>query len=365
MRKEYLDGLRGWASLFVMFAHLGPVFLLSTQQLPALPFFMDGALAVYIFFVLSGYVLSIGYFEKNDAGLLVSLAIRRYPRLTIPVLASCTIAFIIIQAGLMFNIPAGNLAKSPWLESFYTFPASLTSLLQFSLSDVYIDSKAPSYNAVLWTMQYELWGSLILLAALWCLRSMPLRIVGYGVATAACWYFASPLFAFVLGGALAEATRRVRSAMNSSPRSMATISWALLATGLLAGMFRTGIFRSPIALSFIAAVILAAILMNVPMQRFLASRFSVFLGRISFPLYLTHLLVICSWSSWLYIQLREADVSTWAVACATVISTTLISLAAAMAFAPIEAMAIRLSRAISDLLLGGTAVAKVRVDYDN
>lgn len=351
--------------MFVVFAHLGPVFLLSTQKLPALPFFMDGLLAVYIFFVLSGYVLSVGYFEKNDPGVLVALATRRYPRLTLPILASCTIAFAMVQAGLVFNIPAGSLAKSPWLESFYAFPASLISLLKFSLVDVYIDSKAPSYNAVLWTMQYEFWGSLILLAALWCLRSKPLRIAGYAIATAACCYFASPLFAFVLGVGLAEATPRIRAAMISCPRRVAIASWTLLAAGLLTGMFRAGILWSPISMSLIAAAILAAILMSAPMQRFLANRTSLFLGHVSFPLYLTHLLVICSWSSWLYLQAREADLSAWFVASATVISTVIFSLAAAMAFAPIEQAAIRVSKVLSDSLLSRTTRTKVRPNYDH
>lgn len=338
--------------MFVVLAHLGPVFLLSTQKLPALPFFMDGLLAVYVFFVLSGYVLSIGYFETSSHGLLTALAIRRYPRLTLPILASCAIALLLVEAGLMHNIPAGALARSPWLESFYAFSTSLPSLLQFSLVDVYIDSKVPSYNAVLWTMQYEFWGSLTLLAALWCLRSPSWRIAGYAAATAACCYFASPLFAFVLGAALADATPRMTAVMSACPRCMAAASWILLVAALLIGMFRTGILWSPIALSLIAAAILAAMLLSTPMQFFLTGRFSLFLGRISFPLYLTHLLVICSWSSWLYIKLRGMEFSTWSVASLTLVSTAVLSVLAAMAFAPIEQAAIRLSRALSDVLLG-------------
>ena len=154
MRKDYLDGLRGWAALVVLIGHIGNV-LLSNQRPPVLPFFADGQLAVYIFFVLSAYVLSVGYLEKKDPNIPLALAIRRYPRLTIPIITSCTIAFFLVEIGAMVNIPAGALAKSPWLESFYNFPVSVESLLKFSLLDVYVDANAASYNAVLWTMRYE------------------------------------------------------------------------------------------------------------------------------------------------------------------------------------------------------------------
>lgn len=352
MRREYLDGLRGWAALAVVFSHLGPMFLMAKQPLTIVPFVSDGQLAVYVFFALSAFVLSIGYFERRDAGILVALGVRRYPRLTIPIAASCFLAFVLVEAGAMANIEAGKLASSEWLSSFYTFDVSWWSLLRFSLFDVYVDPNANTYNAVLWTMRYELWGSLILLGGLWCLRKRYARWAGYLVAGALCYYFSSALLAFVFGAVLAELTPKISAVTSSSPRRARAAAWLLLLSALLASTFRSGMLWSPIALSLIAAAILLSILLSPPMKRFLSSKVSVTLGHLSFPLYLTHLLVICSWSSWLYIWLHNKSVETLPLSITVAVSSVGMALLAAAAFSPVETWAIRFSRAFSTLLLG-------------
>lgn len=47
-----------------------------------------GALAVYVFFVVSGFSISIAYVRGGSKRGVASLAVRRYPRLVIPVLAA-------------------------------------------------------------------------------------------------------------------------------------------------------------------------------------------------------------------------------------------------------------------------------------
>ena len=64
LRLEFLDGLRGWGALMVFLYHL-IVQLLSNTAPPYrskyLAFLLDGDFAVFIFFVLSGFVLSIKF----------------------------------------------------------------------------------------------------------------------------------------------------------------------------------------------------------------------------------------------------------------------------------------------------------------
>lgn len=355
MRRTYLDGLRGWASLFVVFSHMGPMFLLANYKLPVLPFFLDGLLAVYVFFVLSGYVLSIGYFEHGDRSQLVALGLRRYPRLTIPILISCLLAFALVNAGAMSNATAGSTAASPWLSSFYTFETSIPSVLRFSLWDVYIDDKAPSYNAVLWTMRYEFWGSLILVVSLWILRSRAALVTGYAIFSVACVYFQSPLFAFVIGVALAQGTAALQRKRAQSPRAASLAAVAILILALTVAALRTGWLWSPVAMSIMAGAVLLALVVCTPLQQALSGGISARLGHLSFPLYLTHLLVICSWSSWLYMLLYNHDVSAVPRAVAVLVSTVALSMAAAKCFAPVEQMAIRFSHRLSDTLLSAKA----------
>lgn len=351
MRREYLDGLRGWASLFVLFSHLGPMFLLSTKKMTSIPFVMDGQLAVYIFFVLSGYVLSIGFLEKGNPEILKSLAIRRYTRLTIPIIASCSIALILVSIGAMKNLPAGIAAESPWLESFYRFPTSTLDMIRYSIFDVYADKSANSYNAVLWTMQYELTGSMLVLGGLYALRGAKLRTVGYFISIAATTYLQSPLAAFALGVMLADLTCCRKTLSAKALVVLRRASWFTLVCALTLAMARTGFIASPAGLSLIAAVILASIICNPCIQKTLSTRISLRLGHLSFPLYLTHLLVICSASSWIYLSAAEQGLSRIEVSAITALSTVALSLFGAMAFAPIEHFAIRLSQRISNTLI--------------
>lgn len=103
---KYLDGVRGVAALFVVFHHIGANFTANEHHgyysrdssfftLPGVRVFHAGRFMVQIFFVLSGYVLSIRGLQLGRQGnaekLLDSLAssvFRRWFRLYIPVLVA-------------------------------------------------------------------------------------------------------------------------------------------------------------------------------------------------------------------------------------------------------------------------------------
>jgi peptidoglycan/LPS O-acetylase OafA/YrhL len=351
MRKTYLDGLRGWAAFIVLIGHLGPVFLLVNYKIPVLPFFMDGQLAVYVFFVLSGFVLSVGFFECGNPQILKALLIRRYPRLAIPVVFSCCLASILFLLGLMHNIEAGKLAQSPWLESFYSFNATLVGAVKFGAVQVFIDPAAPSYNAVLWTMIYELWGSVLLLSFFHLIRNKFAIAIGYALLSAVAIYFESPLIAFLYGAVLANIYSFSRGITSPKKGSIELVAISSFFAALLVSMLRTRFSYSPAFLSCMAFLLVGGVLFNSSLQKFLSNSVSNFLGHISFPLYLVHLLVICSWSSWLYIKLRTFGFTELGVAACVVSSTISISVFMAVCFSPVEQWAIRFSRSISNYVL--------------
>ena len=107
-RVTYLDGLRGLACLVVVLDHylycyypstitgdptiIHNHFELTLARTP-LNVIYNGDLAVCVFFVLSGYVLSRPYFSAPDKlGFLSISALKRYPRLVIPMVVVSAIA---------------------------------------------------------------------------------------------------------------------------------------------------------------------------------------------------------------------------------------------------------------------------------
>jgi peptidoglycan/LPS O-acetylase OafA/YrhL len=85
-------------------------------------FFLDGRLAVSVFFVLSGSALSSAYFAGKGRRAVIALLIKRYPRLTIPILATSLILFGLYACGLVANVEAGHLVlRDDWLGLFLAF----------------------------------------------------------------------------------------------------------------------------------------------------------------------------------------------------------------------------------------------------
>lgn len=99
-RINALDGLRGWAAVTVVVYHVvwetfGSV--LPVIHNPLFAVFMNRSLAVALFFILSGEALSVAYFQSRDEKLVVGSVLKRYSRLTIPVVASSLVVFAIIS----------------------------------------------------------------------------------------------------------------------------------------------------------------------------------------------------------------------------------------------------------------------------
>jgi hypothetical protein len=85
----HLEAVRGLAACAVVLNHLllafWPVFAEDRSISPLLKVTYKGSFAVAVFFVLSGFVLSLSFFRTRDVRVVTSAAVRRYPRLALPV----------------------------------------------------------------------------------------------------------------------------------------------------------------------------------------------------------------------------------------------------------------------------------------
>jgi peptidoglycan/LPS O-acetylase OafA/YrhL len=341
-RLLYLDGLRGWMALVVVLSHLTRTLLLDPPQLSAhgidrLAFWLkwtplgvvtDGVQAVYVFFVISGVALSYPVLRaSNPDRTLAAMALYRYPRLTVPILASCLAVWLLLALGaLPTQAVAAHRADPAWWSELYTFPADFLAMAKFALWRTY-ELRLPnreSWNVVLWTMPVELLGSFLIFTMLAFIRWRWLRLaVATGLAihnigTGFYGYFFGFLAGYLIAELLVAAERR-----DDLCRELAgatSVGWIYLAAALgssiclQAASFGHSQADYMLAMNLIALLAVLGVVLAEPARRWLAHPVSQFLGRISFGLYLTHLTVICSFSAALYLATTDTWPYGWMIA---------------------------------------------------
>jgi len=121
-RIEYLDSLRGLASISVVISHFVLAYGIDQQfkliNFSPLHFFYDGFAAVTFFFVLSGYVLTLSL-ESKGAVILGSFYLKRIFRI-IP--AYIVTLFISLIFYYFYKINHTNPDTSLWINSFWGKP---------------------------------------------------------------------------------------------------------------------------------------------------------------------------------------------------------------------------------------------------
>lgn len=320
-----MDGLRGLAALVVVIDHFAiSFFQRSTDasiqfshtwfeevilQTP-LHLFVSGNFSVAIFFVISGFVLSIKYFSTYQRHAVVSSAWRRYARLELPVLASVLLAYFVIAAGLLHNQQAAAITGSSWLRDLWNFVPSLPDALYHATLGVYITGES-QYNTVLWTMQTELVGSFLAFAMLLSVGRWRYRWAAY--AALAGLLINSYLICFVAGVALcdwyfARGRNLVLAKRWWMPLAAVSLLLGSIPVGTLAGTMFGGLpdwlgygMTTPHRLHIFGAIGLVFVLLATPvLQKLLNGPKLLHLGHVSFGLYLTHLLVLGTFSCWLF-----------------------------------------------------------------
>jgi peptidoglycan/LPS O-acetylase OafA/YrhL len=355
LRLEFLDGLRGWGALMVFLYHLIVQLLFNTAppyKSNYLAFLLDGDFAVFIFFVLSGFVLSIKFVVSPGKYSLTQAVIARYFRLMLPIIITSFVAYMLMVAHAMYNVPASVPANAPqWLGVYFNFEPTLAYFLQFNLYYVFFNfNPGANFNPVLWTIAYEFTGSMLVYLMIGFFRHTKHQSYFVPVAFIVLFnLFNNPIIAcFAIGYVLAE----LYVAYSLRLQSKAWVSW--LATALFAlpvvcsTFFRTG---HHFYLALLASALVLAVSFSNPLKHFFSNKVSRFLGRISFPLYLIHLPLICSFSSYLFLYLPTLGYGNQATANIIVATTVPLGLLIAWIFYPIETFSVKASKQISNLLM--------------
>jgi peptidoglycan/LPS O-acetylase OafA/YrhL len=344
-----LEAYRGIAAFIVLIHHFFLGFSPSTTgyteesrtsySLIGQPYFVffNGDAAVAFFFTLSGFVLCWSYFNHQNPNRLLLAFLKRFPRLAGIVTISTTASYILFKFNFYHFQEAAQISISPWLASFANsewtveFDPNFWDAITQGLTTFFTGSM--NYNSNLWTMNSEFFGSMIVFM-LACLISNILRyrylLYTFIIISVSAIHYAPYIFSFVVGTFLS-----VYQVMNN--KEITTTKAILM---IIAGLYMLGYmipeksytwvkvlpeFIQASLHTFGSASIILATLANKPIFNKLNGRFFKLLGKLSFPLYLVHTLVICSASSYLYLQMKKSGSDNQITLVMVFLTTVLIS----------------------------------------
>lgn len=355
-RLSYLEGIRGLAAFIVLVVHFKNIIVIDLEgrvenyftQLVGSRFLgdclnsflvtlLDGKLAVFIFWFMSGYVLSIRLFGTNGMQYLSQAFIKRYFRLAIPVLASVLLAYLLMRFGAIYNQQWAD-QSGPEFHSIrwvFNFEPSLLSAVRNALFDSFFDfHDKGSYNPILWTMGPELLGSFCCFIFFLVFKISKGRYyLLAGLAITALLLQLFWLATFIAGYLLCDLTHNenpVSRFMNQLFKQACSktirVFFILVVLVLINGIFIK--YYSGYAKVLVSAGLVITVMYSPALRSFFGKPLLTWLGRLSFSLYLVHLPVIYSLSCWLLIYLPfGVEINAILSAMATLVTTLLLSMA--------------------------------------
>lgn len=320
-RLDHLDGLRGLAALIVVLFHLLSALVpgMVPEQHPGAHWIAytpvaiawNGSFAVLVFFVLSGFVVTAATLRKRNP-LWIDVAIR-YLRLAVPATISVVIAWALLMQMPDAATALEQRTGSPWLGYILQgdIPGFGSALLD---GTVLIFARGGSqFNNVLWTMKPELLGSLMCFAICLCPGRVLRMVATAAFAVAAIVVHRYEYEAFVVGIVLHE--------LWSMDRLPARWPMPALVAGAAIGAFsgdaaaRFGFGGLPDAFQFrhhggllypvAAGLVVYGTMQSPRARRVFSHRWAIFLGTISFPLYLIHVPLIDTVLAGLLVRLPD------------------------------------------------------------
>jgi peptidoglycan/LPS O-acetylase OafA/YrhL len=307
-RLDHLDALRGLAALAVVAYHYILFFgfpgkLAWVMTNTPLHFWWDGHAAVTFFFVLSGLVLSYRHFRTSPHPTLhdfnyVGFAVQRYCRIWLPYVAIMLISAALFRFSAKYtltNPPIQQLMLDLWREA---------PTLRHVIRQI-IDSRIlgpGNYQQTLvpqgWTLTLELSVALLIpLGVLVAARSLFWLIAGVLIGCVAA-YVNPYFFHFALGIALAriyvpavawlEARRAVRVAVALLAWPLYDFEFVFPHLPHLHNFDTLNLWISALG----AALIILTVSSTPPIRRFLTRGLIHFIGKVSFSIYLVHILIM-------------------------------------------------------------------------
>jgi len=316
-----LEGVRGLAAIVVVLHHFllafYPIMVAGPGSLQhsrfednvhgtPLAILYAGTFAVAIFFVLSGFVLTIGFFQTKNEVIIKKLASKRYLRLMLPALAVTILCFLLIKLGFpRYIAEMANITGSGWLVGMGWNPdATFLQALYSGTIGIFIEGRS-SFDNVLWTMLTEFAGSFIVFAFVLLFGTSKHRWMSYVVVS--IFTFNTWFLPFILGMALADLYASGRLEVFKKKRWLIASLVGAIAFGSFPAIGTDATVYSAVSqqlfggitidynilyLTFGATFLIFAVLIGKRVTQWLEKPRVSKLGKYTFSLYLIHLPVL-------------------------------------------------------------------------
>lgn len=320
LRFDYLDGVRGVAALVVVFGHFKNAFFYAPENGSISTgfwkqfdlFFLTGGFSVQLFFVLSGFVLAYNSFARKS--FLKKQFIKRGYRLFAPVLVSSLLYYLFAQNNWFWFKQLSTHHTSPWISEHWT--GSGYSFFEFIKKFFYDFILFMDWgfilntNSSLWTIPIEFYWSYALFAAFFIVKFLKNELLGNLIMASILLFiirfapFKGVVYGllFLMGALLAYNYQSLQKWINRPLKYLLILATILLMV-LVESNRLPNTDNTPFRWSYlVAAFMITAVLVIKPLQGFFSTRIIKWLGRISFSLYLLHLLVLGSLGAWLFVN---------------------------------------------------------------
>ncbi|NLH83769.1 MAG: acyltransferase [Phyllobacteriaceae bacterium] len=382
-RAMYLESIRGIGAMQVLLLHCASAFVPALTKYDMndeyanfihkspLFFLYDGYSAVYIFFILSGIVLTFYFGTESPRPIHI---FPRIMRLMIPAVAAVLFGVAVKAIFGAPNLEAGSLVDSEWLRTLWLPPEGVGFILKDALvnavwlgygdastwsllgTGIRVDPMSAAYAAPLWTLSLELQGSVLVLLLCIAFRRRK-SLWAPALAISFALLFRSHFSCFLVGHLIGVAVLHHDRHWDVHP----LVSIALINLGVYlcisedAGQLaafdavcRWELFPALRCLDHtqkIAGSILvfSGVFSSAPLRKALETKYLCRLGKLSFSLYLIHWPIVFGLGSSLALMLAR-HVPAGLVGVSTVCLVVPICLGAARLFSVVDDFSIRASR---------------------
>ena len=327
---SHIAGLKGIACVLIMIGHFLGLYKYAQQFLPGIPFLnavldskmsflLDEGYWLYLFFFISGYLISKA--RVNTVSEIAVKSLNRFFRLAFPILFSYLIIYFIYTAFGFYNDQTANLFQCTWFQEFYRGQYSIIQVLT-SPMDVLLSGNCV-LNSPYWVLK-EMFAASVMIYVLryvYSLLSKNNEALCFFVLILVTFAFimgSSPIIAACLIGMLLSVYEEVDGILKKPYFSFGVILLAMTQYAF-SGTYLFNLFFVFLILYVPESKLFDGFLSLKPIQ---------FLGKISWGIYSFHWPLMCSLGAMLMITMEPEMglLNSYALSCGlTAIATLMVS----------------------------------------